>query len=165
MKMQVKGNINLALIVSTLILVIVSIAYATKTEAAGSGFIITWEHPKTDIDGNPEDVSRITGYDIWYRLDGADKEYAAWVPMDSSNNVLESTFNATEVGEYCFQLATVTKDDGKSDLSDPVCASIYPDEPTDPVDPDLGKPSAPVKITIIISGSTNVEVEIKDATD
>lgn len=141
---------------------LIGIAYSEDAQAAGNAFKITWEHPELDTEGNVEDVSRITGYDIWYTYEDGDRQYAKWFPMDSPDDVLEYDFPFQEQGEYCFQLATVTKDDGKSDLSPAVCANTEVVEPM----PNPGKPQPPITITIIITGTSNVEVktEIDDAT-
>lgn len=157
---DVQDPFKIYIVVMTALLIVLLLGMI-PAEANAKDLLITWEHPETDIEGNPEDVSRITGYDIWYTLDDAEKQYAAWVPMDDDPNILESTFTANIKGEYCFQLATVTKDDGKSNLSAPVCIDLT-EEPTTP---EPGIPAPPIKITIIISGSANVEVEVKDATN
>ena len=172
MKMLVKGKpleinpiVVLIIIIVVLILgsVLTGVLYKKDTKSVKSdvsSFKITWSHPEVDTEGNIEDVSRITGYDIWYTYQDGERQYAKWFPLDSVDDVLEYDFPFQEMGKYCFQLATVTKEDGKSNLSTAVCAE------TEVIDPDLGKPEPPITIIVTVIGTSNVEVitEIEDAT-
>ena len=112
---------------------------------------VTWENPTKDIEDNELPPEGITGYDIYVSVDGADYVYAKWYPyVHTESTVKEYDHVAKEAGEYCFKLATVTKEWGKSSLSEAVCHTVEEVvEPPVVVPPPAGAPCPPSDIEVI----------------
>lgn len=105
----------------------------TENPAPRTGLLITWTAPKALEDGTPLSLDEITGYDIYYSLNGAKQAYLAWV----SNLPPRTRYQheTLDIGRHCYWMRTVTENYGKSKLSAVACADLTA-PPSPPLPPE-----------------------------
>lgn len=97
---------------------------------------ITWQAPTTLENGEPLPQNDIEAYDLYYSLDGAQRQYVAWISNNPKTTEYEHSVAA--YGRYCYRLRTLATLHGKSLLSDAVCidvvAPVFPPLPPHEID-------------------------------
>lgn len=87
------------------------------------GVQLNWTAPVTRADGTPLTSSELTGYRIYYSLEGSDASQDKVVPVSGGNTTaLQVTLSAA--GTYAFAITALDQNGLESALSTPVSVAV-----------------------------------------
>jgi hypothetical protein len=84
---------------------------------------LKWTAPSTRADGSALAASELTGYRIYYSLDGTPADQDTVVPI-SSGATTAFTINLTAAGTYVFAITAIDQNGLESALSSPVLIAV-----------------------------------------
>lgn len=100
-----------------------------------NSLVITWQIPTTYENGEALPAEQITGFDIYVTKDDNPETYEKWFPFKPGTET-KHIYNVDGVGKYCFQLVTVSKENGKSERSPAECYIVIETGPVVGFRPD-----------------------------